>query len=436
MEHGPKRTLGAGAALSLVAGSMLGIGIFIAPPVVAEHVRRADLFLLMWFLGGASAVAGALSLAELGAMMPRAGGDYPYVRLAFGPRVAFAVGWLQLLAIFPGSLATMAVGTATFQLPALLNAETSPAVGAMVIVVSLTLLNHLGVAVSGRVQVVVTAVPVAALAGVSAWVLFSGSASHAPSQAPLAPAAPWSEISAAAVAQAYLPVYFAYSGWYAAIFVGGEVRDPARNLPLALVGGAGLVAVLYLVVCAGYLAVFPVERLAGLGEAGTATAVALFGTAGERAIIWLIFLAMLGSINGTVLVGSRIAWAMAHQRQCFAAAGFTSRRFGTPAVALWAQCAWTGALVASQTFEMLMEITAVAMLVTGSLTVAAVLRLRRTHAELPRPYRVRPYPWAPLAYLVASTATLGILVVQGHASVGWAVGWFLAAWAGHRLLAR
>jgi APA family basic amino acid/polyamine antiporter len=115
------RHLGRWTATALVAGTMLGIGIFIAPPSVAKHVPSAPHFLLMWLGGGVAALCGALCMAELGAMMPRAGGEYPYLRAAYGPGIAFATGWLQLLAIFPGSLATMAVGTATFQLPTLLG---------------------------------------------------------------------------------------------------------------------------------------------------------------------------------------------------------------------------------------------------------------------------------------------------------------------------
>ncbi|HEY8379058.1 MAG TPA: amino acid permease, partial [Nannocystis sp.] len=299
-----QRHLGRWAAQSLVAGSMLGIGIFIAPPVVATHVQSPLWFLLLWLAGGLAALCGALCVAELGAMMPRAGGEYPYLRAAYGPGIAFATGWLQLLATFPGSLAAMAVGTATFQLPALLGAGfaapinlgvatiAGPTFWAIVIVVALTALNHVGIVLSGRVQLVLTAIPLAVLLGVSLFVVGDIGAvevSNASIQTALTPAP-----TVRGIAQAYLPIYFAYSGWNAAIYIGGEIADPGKNLPRAVVGGTLMVLILYFVLCAGFLSVFDVHELAGVGEAGTAAAGALFGQAGVIAVTLMILLAMLG----------------------------------------------------------------------------------------------------------------------------------------------
>jgi APA family basic amino acid/polyamine antiporter len=438
-------TLGAGGAISLVAGSMLGIGIFIAPPVVASHTTGPVSFLLLWLIGGLSALFGALCLAELGAMMPRAGGDYPYLRLAYGDGPAFAVGWLQLLAIFPGSLAAMAVGTATFQLPVLLGSwhaapvaalglPIAPAsVWAVVIVLAITALNHAGLKLSGRAQVLVTAVPVAILLAISLSVLGSAlTAERAPaaSAASSAPSAGW---DVSGLALAYLPVYFAYSGWYSALFVGAEVRDPARNLPRALIGGTLGVTVLYLLLCAGFLAVFSLDRLAEVGEAGTAAAQALFGPGGELVVTALILLAMLGSINGTVLTGGRIAYAMAEHGHCPAAAGQVSPRYGTPVFALWMQAAWTLVLIGWGGFEALLNYATAAMLITGTLTVWSVGVLRRRYPDLPRPYRTWGWPWSPWIYAASSAVVLAILIASGDPSVLAAVGWFFTATVVHRL---
>ncbi|MBL8947028.1 MAG: amino acid permease, partial [Myxococcales bacterium] len=220
--------------MSLVAGSMLGIGIFIAPPAVAAHVEGPGAFLLVWMLGGLSALCGALSVAELGAMMPRAGGDYPYLRTAYGPGLAFAAGWLQLLAVFPGSLAAMAVGTSAFQLPIILgDAYTWPATlglepstaWAAAIILGLTVVNHVGVMISGRLQIVVTIAPVLMLlVGTAGVMIHQGTDAGALATAGTAMKVP----GIAAVAAAFLPVYFAFSGWNAAIFVGGEIDKPGR----------------------------------------------------------------------------------------------------------------------------------------------------------------------------------------------------------------
>ncbi len=430
--------------MALVAGSMLGIGIFIAPPVVAAHAPSPALFLLVWILGGLTALAGALSVAELGAMMPRAGGDYPYLRRAYGPGVAFGVGWLQLVAIFPGSLATMAAGTATFQLPVLLGDAyhvfgrwlpgSDPAFcWAVLIVVGLSAVNHVGVVLSGRTQVVLTTVPIAVLLVASVVVLATLGGYH-PSSTPT-PAAP-TFTTLEALALAYLPVYFAYSGWNAAIFVGAEIRDPGRALPRALVGGTLLVVGLYLVLCVGFLAVFPLSDLAGVGEAGTAAAGRLFGPAGEHVVTTLIVLAMLGSINGTVLTGSRIAFAMGRAGHAPAPAGRLHRRYGTPVVALWAQAAWAVVLLATQRFEELMNYTSAAMLITGTLTVLAVVVFRRRDPDAPRPYRVFAYPLPPLLYAGSSVLVLVLSALEGDRSVLLGIAYFVAALAAHRVLAR
>ena len=439
-----KRHLGRWAAQALVAGSMLGIGIFIAPPVVATHVQSPLWFLLLWIGGGLAALCGARCVAELGAMMPRAGGEYPYLRAAYGPGIAFATGWLQLLATFPGSLAAMAVGTATFRLPVLLGPGVAapvdlgvatiegPTLWAILIVLALTGLNHLGIVLSGRVQVILTAIPLAVLLAVSLFVVGDIGAVELSGERVRAGLTPTP--SARSLAQAYLPIYFAYSGWNAAIYIGGEIAEPGKNLPRAVVGGTLTVVILYVVLCAGFLSVFGVHELAGVGEAGTAAAGALFGHAGVVAVTLMILLAMLGSINGGVMAGSRIAYAMANQGHCFSAAGRLHPRFGTPVWALWLQAGLAIVLILSRKFEQLMDYASAAMLISGSLAVATVVALRRRDPHHPRPYRLGFYPGAPVVYIGSSVFVLGALAVGGDLSVWMAVGWFALALALHALV--
>lgn len=439
------RRIGRWSAQAIVSGSMLGIGIFIAPPVVAQHVHSPVYFLLMWIVGGLAALCGALCVAELGAMMPRAGGEYPYLRLAYGPGVAFSTGWLQLLATFPGSLAAMAVGTATFQLPVLLGDWVAqpvdlgiatidgPTLWAIGIVVLLTALNHAGVVLSGAVQLVLTMVPLATLLVVSLFVVGDVGTVEV---GPKLDLEVWPPPAAAALAAAYLPVYFAYSGWNAALYIGGEIRDPARTLPRAVIGGTLAVLVLYVVLNAGFLTVFGVHGLAGVGEAGTAAAGALFGRVGVVVVTVMILLAMLGSINGSVMTGSRIGYAMAEQGHFPAVGGRLDERFGTPVFALWAQAGLTIALILSHGFTALMSYSSCAMLISGSLVVYSVVRLRRLQPERPRPYRLGWYPWAPLLYIFSSLCVLIVLVVERDLSVFMAAGWFAVALVGHHFLVR
>ena len=423
---------------------MLGIGIFIAPPVVAQHIDRPGVFLIMWAVGGLSALFGALSVAELGAMMPRAGGDYPILRRSYGPGLAFAAGWLQLLAIFPGSLAAMAVGTGQFQLPIILGPyyelpttlgiPGDPAfVWAIAIVVVLTGLNHLGVVMSGRLQVLLTGIPVVILL-VASFTIFGGQGTDGGAWAEAGSRSFEAATPTGALALAFLPIYFAYSGWYAAIFVGGEVKNPSRNLPRSLIGGTVGVTILYLILCVGFLSVFSISDLANTGEAGTAAANTLFGTMGTFFVAELIVLAMLGSINGTILTGSRIAFAMAQHGHCIGAAGRLHPKRRTPVVALWMQAGWAVFLIATQSFEELVNYTSAAMLITGTLTVMAVVVLRRKMPDAERPYRTWGYPIAPLAYAASSILVLALLASDLDPSVFLSGGWFLLALGFHHFV--
>ena len=447
----PERTLGPLGALALVVGSMLGIGIFISPPGVAAHVAGPGSFLAMWLLGGLTALFGALSLAELGAMSPRDGGDYPYLRDCWGPGIAFSAGWLQLLAIFPGSLASVAVATATYQFPVLFGpgvaepirvagvAVPAPHVWAALLLVALTAVNHVGLRISGALQVVVTSIPLTVLLVTTLIVLAQHEAGAVP---PVRIESPNASLSLSGLAAAYLPVYFAYSGWNAAIYVGGEIRQPGRNLPLSLVGGTAIVTVLYMVLCIGFLAVLTFGGLAGVGEAGTATAQAVFGPIGVTVVTGLIVLAMIGTINGSVLTGSRIAYAMAEQGDCAAAAARLHPRFATPVVGLWMQCGIALSLllldlaIFDDGLQALIAYTSSAMLITGTLTVLSVVLYRRREPDRPRPYRTWLYPLPPVAYALSSVVVLAVLAHEGNASVWLAVGWFAVALLFHRLFRR
>ncbi len=430
--------------MSLVAGSMLGIGIFISPAQVAKSVSTPGAFFLVWCLGGLSALCGALCLAELGAMKPRSGGDYGYLREAYGSHVAFAAGWLQLLAIFPGSLASVAFATARFQLPVLFGESVTqplvlgpisidgPVFWAAVLIILLTAVNHVGVHISGGLQIAVTVIPLLVLGVASAWMLTSGAPPETATAVP--EVAREVDGSITALARAFLPVYFAYSGWNAAIYLGGEIQDPGKNLPRALVGGTATVMGLYLLLCAGFLALFSLDTLASVGEAGTASAATLFGPVGVMVVTGLIFLAMLGSLNGTVFAGSRIAIAMVDHGDCFPAAGYVHPRWNTPTVGLWMQCGIAVALLATgSAVDQLIAYTAGAMLITGSLTVGSMWVFRKTEPGLRRPYRTFLHPVPALLYGLSSVLVLAVMIYQQDASVAAALAWFAAALIVHRL---
>ncbi len=424
------RLLGQWPATAIVAGTMLGVGIFIGPPQVAAAAGGYVPFFALWIAGGVAALCGALSLAELSAMVPRDGGHYVFLRRAYGPAVGFAAGWLETLAVMPGSIGAVALALGTFQVPVLFGARAGshPLVIGTVVVLALTAINWLGIVISGRTQMILTTTPVVVLF-VLAVVLLAigvgparGAAGHT------------STPTAGGLAAAYLPVFFAYAGWDGAIYVGGEVKHPGRNLPRALIVGTVLVTVLYATLGAFYLRVFTMDGLAAAGEAGSAAAAALFGRPGVVFVTGLILVAVLGSLNAQVLQGSRISFAMALDRELPRSFARLDAKRKTPSLALWAQAAWTIALMATNRVDQLVEYASAAMLIAGSLSAMSVVVLRRRDPDAPRPYRTWLYPLPPVLFALSSLVVLAILGRQGDPSVLLAIGWFVGAFAFYRLV--
>ncbi len=442
------RVIGPVGGFAIVAGSMLGIGIFLSPPIVAGHVASPAIFLAVWAAGGLTALAGAVACGELGAMLPRAGGDYVFQYEALGPSVAFASGWALFAAIFCGSVAAMSVAICSYQLPALIGVDLSGALvnlpwgplsgaqgAALVLVPALTFLNTLGARPSARSQSLLTLVPIAALAIFSAVAVVRGGA-------PESPAAPAPMLTLGGLVLAYNAVYFAYSGWINVIYVGGEVKQPGRNIPGALVGGTLAVTALYLLLCAGFLRVLGMDGMASAGEAGSATAGVLGGDGARRALTVLIASALLASINGTILAGARVAYAMAGRGHMPSRLSGIAKHGGAPRAALWTQAGIAMLLIVSGGFEDLLQMTSLTMVLTGALTVSCVFVLRRTRPELPRPYRATAYPWLPGLYVVSCALVIAVMLARAAAAepgaryplLGLAI--FAAAFAGHRLISR
>ncbi|MGM0559227.1 MAG: APC family permease [Myxococcota bacterium] len=459
-ESTQQRVINGPAALSIVAGSMLGIGIFLAPPIVARHLPDLTGFYSVWIFAAVAALSGAVACAELGSLFPEAGGDFTFQQEAYGPSIAFASGWVLFGAIFVGSIASVAVPLFEFQLNVLADAiaplvagegagvelkqETSvfslkwSQLGAIVFVLAFTFINTLDAKISGRLQTLMTTVPIVVLAAGAIYVVATGDASSA------VPASETDKITENAGTlmgwiESYLVVYFAYSGWNAVIYVAGEVEEPGRNIPLGLIGGTITVALLYMVLCWAFTGTLGFGGLAESHEAGTATAAAFGGQPARLVVTSLIAIAMLASLNATILGGARVAYAMA-KRGAFVEWFAHTNDHGVPARALWLQGIWACLLITTGTFEDLLNLTSMAMMITGSLTVASVYFLRRQRPDATRPYKTSGYPWFPLIYLGSSALVVVMMVHKAftsddpgrwHPMYGLAV--LLAAYVGHRI---
>lgn len=413
------REIGGWGAFSTVAGSMIGIGIFLVPPIVAQKLPTAFGFFSVWIVAALAALSGATAYAELGGLFPEAGGDYVFQREVYGRATAFASGWVLFGGIFTGSIAALAVPLGTHQLDTLLDAAgipfapeaTVPYVGltgaqtvGVAIVVGLTLVNSFRARVSSVVQTVTTILPVIGLAVGGLFVLAWAGGPPAEPPPPAGPSSPGDYLLS--WVDAYTAAYFAFSGWNAIIYVSGEVKDPGKTIPVGLLGGTLVVTAVYLVLCAAFVVTLGFGGLAGVVEAGTATARAFGGETAGLFVTAVVAVALLASVNATILGGARVAYAMA-RREAFPSVFGELNRFDVPVRALWLQAAWACLLVVTGTFEQILDLVGLAMMFVGVMTVATVWFLRARRPEMERPYEALGFPWFPAFYLVSS----GIVIV-------------------------
>ena len=429
--------LGLFDATAIVAGSMVGSGIFLVSASVARLTGSPGWLLVVWLLAGALTVAAALSYGELAAMMPRAGGQYVYLREAFGPGPAFLFGWTQLTVIQTGTIAAVAVAFARFLGVLLPEVSERPLWGAghfaptpqrlvaIALIVALTLANGRGLRTGKIVQNVFTSAKglvLLALVALGLWAAggplrFASAALHTrPFFGPLA---------LGALGPAMVGALFAADAWNNVTFTAGEVRRPERNLPASLALGTGLVIGLYLLVNVAYLAVLPLAAIAHApaDRVASAAALAALGPGAAVAVAVGILISTFGCVNGLCLAGARVSCAMAEDGLFFRAAGRLNAR-GVPGVALWLQAAWAALLCLTGTYSELLDCVIFAVLLFYVLTLLGLFRLRRSRPEAPRPYRALFYPYLPGAYVaLASAVAISLLFapetrVQAFAGLG------------------
>jgi amino acid transporter len=415
--------LGPWASLAIVVGTMIGTGIFLVPSTMAANAQSVGLVFLAWVAGGVLSLFGALTYAELGAAIPEAGGDYAYLNRGFGPRWGYLFGWMHSIVGRPCSIATIAAGLLRFTsflypnvgvrlltypiwvpfAKAPYDFVVTPAQPLAVCAIALiTLVNYLGVRLGGRVQVVLTAIKILAIAAVAAMGLFMGHGGLANFR-PFLPyawsAGTWSGVLAAMVAAAW-----AYDGWSNVSLVGSEVIEPQKNIPRALVGGVGLVMLLYLLVNAAYFWALPFSAVAHSQQVAS-DVVASF--AGYRAARWLtvaMMISALGTLNSSILSGARVPYAMGRDGLFFRFTGEVHPGFRTPGGALVLQAYLASVLALTGTFEELFSLFIFAQWIFYGLVTASVYGLRRREPDLLRPYRTWGYPWVPAVFVVGALA--------------------------------
>ena len=408
------KSLGPADGAAIIISNVIGGGIFIVPAFVAQVVPDPMAMLAVWLTGGVLAFAGAMAYAELATLRPRAGGEYVYIREAYGPLAGFLTGWTSFVAGFSGAIAASAVGLAAYLgrfLPA--AADTTPLlripVGSVAMTVTpqslialtaiggLTLVHVVGIRPGRVVQDILAGLKVCALLALVAFgfTIGHGTTANFTESAGSVTASGWT--------LALIPVMFSYSGWNAAAYVAEEMRDPGRNVPLAMGIGTVSVVVIYVLMNVLYIYALPVESLASVdARVLDAAAARLFGPGVAVPLAAASATMIAASISAMILAGPRVYYAMARDGAFFSAAAKIHPSFRTPTTAILAQSAWAGILVLTGTFNQLVEYTGFAVVLFAGIAVTVVFVLRRQEPAAERPFKAWGYPLAPLVFTGAS----------------------------------
>lgn len=425
--YGLKPRINFQAAFSLIVGSILGVGIFITQPVVATTLQNPVWILITWFLGGIITFAGALSMAELGVRMPLPGGEYAYLNRIYGPLWGYLYGFLSLVFTFPGSIAAMATLMFAYQGSELFGMNmtedmfvlagsftlTYAQVYSILTIFILTVINHFGLQHGILLQKFVTFSPILFLIPTSIYILYRYFTNSA--------GVVWHDFTwdmlyrtpeVSSVSLALIPIFWSYSGWNSALYVGSEIHQPEKTIPRSMTLGVAFITLVYLLLSFVILTVFPVDKMIAAHQSGESIdyfARAWSYAVGENSAViisGIIFMLILGGLNTTIISGSRVIFAMSRD-------GFLTERLSrlhtsaeTPHRALWVQAGWAIFLVILiSNADLLIQVSSLLMLFLSGLTVAGVFFIRK-RIDSSKLLRTFGHPVTPLVYILA---TVGIL---------------------------
>jgi basic amino acid/polyamine antiporter, APA family len=410
-----KRVLGIWSAAAIVVGTVIGSAIFLVPNDMVKSVGSPLMVFAVWVFGGMLTLFGALSYAELAAALPHAGGEYVFLREAYGPLWAFIYGWTQMWVAKSGSIATLATGffiyLANFRpelngvwvvVPLPLGDAGQPLeirygqLLAMGVIAVLAFINYFGVKVGGNLQVVVTLVKVGLIAAIIVIGLGTGHGSVANYHTSIPAPGGITGFFAALVA-----ALWAYDGWNNVSMVASEVRDPQRNLPRALITGSIVVIAIYLLANLAYFYVLPAADVASSARVAAETMRRILGTWGANAVSIAAMISIFAALNGSILSGSRVPFAMARDGLFFRRVAFVHPEHRTPSVSILVLSAWGALLVLSGRYSQLYTYVIFASVILYGMATAAVIVLRFKRPDMPRPYRTLGYPFVPVVFVLA-----------------------------------
>lgn len=406
----------------LVIGAVIGSGIFMTTGIIAEYLPSPALILAVWLIGGFITLCGALSFAELGAMFPSAGGQYVYIREAYGLWAGFFYGWAFFWFIMCGGIAALAVAFAEFLgyfIPhlstqacilriSLLGLDYSLSAGQIVAVVSiflLTLVNYFGITTGITVQNIFTFLRIASVIAIVVFGLALGRKSGVSNFGEIFSGS--SRLNTNILMSfglALIAVFWTHDGWYSVNCTAEEIKKPERNIPLGLLFGTLSVMLIYFLVNLVYVMALPVEKMKGVVRIGELASAQLFGHTATFFISAAITISIFGCLSATIIYGPRVYYAMAEDGSFFRSMAYIHPRYRVPSKALFGQAIWSALLCLSGTFQALYEYVVFALVIFFALTGLAVIILRFKQPERKRPYRVWGYPVLPVLFILVNTA--------------------------------
>jgi APA family basic amino acid/polyamine antiporter len=413
------------AAIMIVAGSMIGSGIFRKPATMAEQLMSPELLLIVWLVAGVVTFIGALCNAEVAGMIDETGGQYVYFQKMYGNFISYLYGWSIFAVIQTGSQAAIAyvfgeylnyfikfphlpqvLQDFSFYIPVIGNifpfAEYGAKVSAIACILFLTGINYIGVVFGGTVQSLITFIKIFTIIFLSVFLFAGGTGSFDNIITGFALPETTSLNLISLIGLALAGAFWAYDGWNNVTFVAGEIKEPQRNVPLGLLFGTLIVIVVYMLINAAYLFVMPVDQMAKSPLVAASAAEIIFGQYGAALISIVVIIATFGALNGSLLSGARVSFAMARSNMFFKKLGDIHPKFATPHTSLVAQGVWSCILVLSGTFDTITDYVIFASWLFYMLGAYGVIVLRKKMPDAHRPYKVWGYPFTPIIFVLFS----------------------------------
>ncbi len=399
-----RRQFGLLAAIAIVVGESLALGIFLTPASMAKSLGSPLLVAVVWIAMGLMATCGALCYAELAIRFPHSGGEYVYLRSGYGDRIAFLYGWMSSVVMYPGVAAALAVGASAYVVQLLPLSATAAACVPVLILCLFGAINLFGTRLSGSLMTVANLLKLLILFALVAWSLLSGQA-HIGNLLPLAARRPGSDAIVPALAGAIVSAFFSFGGWWEAGKIAGEIRNPRRNLPLAFLGGVLVVTLVYLLISASFLAVLPIGKLTSNTAFVAQFGAALFGAAGANILSICVLVCVFGGIAALTMAAPRVTCAMAQTGAFFPAFAKLHPRLGTPVEAILLQTGLSLAVLLLGAFDRVLAYIIFSAVLFLALAASTLFRL-------PEPVRGWWFPVAPIVFIAFCILVAALILMH------------------------